>query len=409
MEIDNISTRAPCESSICMLMYRSLPQTFRRLVVANSVRQKYLNVDVLCIKEGEQPRYETVNGVHCIRVPICLNTTDSGILQLIKFNLFAFYAFSNLLRINMKKRYSIIHVHNPPDFIIFSALPFKFLYKSKIILDLHDMLPEIVASEFELDENHILIKFTKLIEKIAIYFSDAVICTNNYDKEIILSRNNVKPEKIFVMYNSPDEAILTIEQSKKENYGLEGKYIVTFEGWLLERRGVHTVIEAIEKIKDQIPVVFIILGDGPYLDTLMDIVGRKNLKNNVLFRGWVDFKTLSENISISDVCIIPFLDTDVNRRGVPNKLFEYIVHEKPVLASNLKGIASTFNNQEITFFEPGNANDLADHILWCYNNPELLKTKVAAAKKRYFAEYTWEKMKEELYRCYENLTGSVQQ
>lgn len=409
MGVKSTPAEIACNRSICMLMYRSLPQTFRRLVVANAIRKKYSNVDVFCIKEGEQPRYEDINNINCIRVPITFKPTDSGVKQLIKFNLYTFYALTRLLKAQIRKRYSIIHVHNPPDFIILAALPFKILFGSKIILDLHDMLPEIVASEFELDEDHLIIKITKLIERMAVGFSDAVICTNNYDKEIVMSRNSIRPEKIFVMYNSPDMNILTIEQSEKEDYGLEGKFVIIFEGWLLERRGVQTVIEAIEKVRDRIPAAFIILGDGPYLSALKDVVQRKNLTNDVIFKGWVDFKTLSEYLSIADVCIIPFLDTEVNRRGVPNKLFEYIVHGKPVLSSNLKGIASTFNDKEITFFEPGNADDLADRILWCYNNPELLKTKVAAAKHRYFAEYTWEKMEEELYRCYENLTGSVQQ
>jgi len=405
MQKEKSASKNPCAPQICMLMYRSLPQTFRRLVVANSIYEKYSDVDVFCIKEGEQSRNELVNGINCIRMPITLKTTDSGAVQLGKFSLFTAFALINLMKINLKKQYSIIHVHNPPDFILFSALPAKFICGSKIILDLHDMLPEIVASEFGLGENHIIIKFTKFMEKLAIYFSDSVICTNNYDKEIILSRNQIKPNKIFVMYNSPDEDILTVQQSNKENYGLDGKYIIIFEGWLLERRGIHIVIEAIEKIKDQIPVVFIILGDGPYLDTLMDIVQKKDLNDHILFRGWVDFKTLSEHISIADICIIPFMDTDVNRRGVPNKLFEYIVHDKAVLSSDLKGISSTFNDQEITFFEPGNANDLADKILWCYNYPELISSKITAAKNRYSREYTWEKMEEELYRCYGNLLG----
>ena len=125
------------------------------------------------------------------------------------------------------------------------------------------------------------------------------------------------------------------------------------------------------------------------------------------FTGWVDQKSLSEYISLANVCIIPFFRTKVNERGVPNKLFEYIVHDKPVLSSNLKGIASTFSDQEITFFEPGDANDLANQILWCYHNPEQLEAKTIAAKQRYYTEYTWERMEQELYRCYDSLNGSI--
>jgi hypothetical protein len=49
--------------------------------------------------------------------------------------------------------------------------------KSKIILDLHDMLPEAVASNLEVNEKHVIYKFAELIEKISIKLSDAVICT----------------------------------------------------------------------------------------------------------------------------------------------------------------------------------------------------------------------------------------
>lgn len=392
--------------NIAMIMYRSLPQTFRRLVVANSVHKKFSHVDVFCVKEGYQPRYENLNGVRCIRTAITFQPNDSGIKQLMKFNLFTLYMVFELIRATKTRKYSAIHVHNPPDFIVFSAVPLKLISGSKIILDLHDMLPEIVASEFKLEGNHPLLKFVKLIEKLAIKTSDAIICTNNYDKEIVLSRNKIDPEKIFIMYNSPDMDILKIEPANKDDLGLEGKYIIIFEGWLSERRGIHTVIEAIEQIKDRIPIMLIVLGDGPYFSELIEIIKKKNLGDFVTFKGWVDLKTLSEYLSIADLCIIPFLDTDVNRRGVPNKLFEYIAHDKPVISSNLRGIASTFNDQEITFFVPGNVQDLTKKIVWCYNNPELLKSKAVAAKKRYHDEYTWDKMEAELYRCYGTLLGS---
>ena len=110
------------------------------------------------------------------------------------------------------------------------------------------------------------------------------------------------------------------------------------------------------------------------------------------FTGWVDLPTLSRYISVSDLCIIPFLDTNVNRRGVPNKLFEYIVHDKPVLSSRLKGISRTFNEDEVIFFEPGNAEDLASKLRWCYEHRDELVNITQKAKDRYFAEYTWERM-----------------
>jgi len=197
------------------------------------------------------------------------------------------------------------------------------------------------------------------------------------------------------------------EKSKKEQFGLEGRFVLLFEGTIWKRRGIQTIIESLNILRDKVPLTFLVVGDGPDLGYLKDLTSELGHSDYVKFTGWVDQKLLSEYISIADVCIIPFFRTKVNERGVPNKLFEYIVHDKPVLSSNLKGIASTFSDQEITFFEPGNANALANKILWCYHNPEQLEVKTIAANQRYYTEYTWERMEQQLYRCYESLNGSI--
>lgn len=389
---------------ICMLMFRLMPQTYRRVVVSNSICKKYANVDVFCIKQKGQTEVENYQGVNYYRLPIYYTIEDSQKQVLVKYIKFVVVSTIQFLKFLPKKKYDVIHVHNPPDFIILGAIPLKLIYGTKIILDLHDMLPEAIASNLNVPENHFFVKIAKLIEKFSIRFSDAVICTNEYDKAIVLSRNNLTPDRIFVVMNSPDLEILKIETGEKNNSMLDKKFVILFEGSVWKRRGIQTVVDAMGILKEKIPIVFVIVGDGPDLEYLKNYVKEKELQEQVLFTGWINLKELSEFISLSDVCIIPFLQTKVNDRGVPNKLFEYIVHDKPVLSSNLKGIASTFNNQEITFFEPGNATDLAEKILWCYNNPEKLITMNAAAKKRYHAEYTWEKMEKELYKCYESLT-----
>jgi len=390
-------------------MYRPAPQDFRRLVVTNSIYKRYKNVSVLCTKQKGQEKKVTISGVCYYRLPLLSNIRNNMVnrnnivIKLFNFIFFTILSFTTLSLLYIKKRYQVIHVHNPPDFIILAAIPFKIFFNTKIVLDLHDMLPEAVSSNFGVDENHIFVKIARLIERFAIKYSDAIICTNNYDKKIILSRNNISPEKIFVVMNTPDLKLFEIEHVKKEFFGLENKFVILFEGTIWKRRGIQTVIEAIEKLKDKIPIYFVILGDGPDLDYLKSIVNDKNLNAFIEFTGWIDLKTLSKYISISDVCLIPFLKTRVNERGVPNKLFEYIVHEKPVIASKLTGMSLTFFDDEVLFFEPGNANDLAEKILWCYQNPKEIKKLVENAKQRYKKEYTWDKMEMELYACYESV------
>jgi len=157
------------------------------------------------------------------------------------------------------------------------------------------------------------------------------------------------------------------------------------------------------QLKNKIPIYLIIVGDGPFVENLKDIVAEKDLNDLVEFTGWVDLNTLSKYISMADVCVIPFLKTKVNERGVPNKLFEYTIHEKPIIASRLKGMALTFSEKEILFYEPGNADDLAEKILWCFNNPEETRKMIISSRQRYEEEYSWDRMEKILYECFESV------
>ena len=388
--------------NVCMVAYRSLPRDINRMKISRSLQNNGYNVDFVSLKYKDYQGTERINDISIIRVTEELQTDNflSVFINHIVFGIKAFYRISIL---NNSKKYSFFHVHNPPDYLILIVLPFKLIYGSRIILDLHDMLPEAVESNLQFKGSGILVQVSKIIEKVAIYFSDAIIATNSYDKEIISSRNKVDPDKIFVVMNIPNLKHYTIETAVKKDYGLENRFIVLFEGTIWKRRGIQTVIDAVELLKDTIPVCFIVVGDGPSLQYLKDIVVEKDLNDFVKFTGWVDLNTLSKYISIADVCVIPFLKTKVNERGVPNKLFEYTIHEKPIIASRLKGMALTFSEKEILFYEPGNADDLAEKILWCFKNPEETRKMIVSSKRRYEEEYSWDKMEKILYECFESV------
>jgi glycosyltransferase involved in cell wall biosynthesis len=389
--------------NVCMIAYRYIPKFISRVKIARALCENTYSVDFICPKEQNQEYIEKIDKINVFRIKDTWQKEETYLKLLINYLLFTKRAFFRVLQLNKIKNHSYFHIHTPPDFLILIAIPFKLINKAKIILDLHDMLPEAVASNLNLNNNHIFVRIARLIERLAINCSDAIICTNAYDKEIILSRNIIDPEIIFVVMNTPDIELFKIEHLRKEDFGLEKKFVILFEGTIWKRRGIQTVIEAVEKLKDKIPIHFVILGDGPDLDYLKNIVNEKKLKEFIKFTGWVDLKTLSEYISISDACLIPFLKTKVNERGVPNKLFEYIVHEKPVIASRLTGMSLTFSDNEVLFFEPGNATDLAEKILWAYNNPKEIGRMVNNAKQRYEKEYTWDNVEKELYKCYESV------
>ena len=65
---------------------------------------------------------------------------------------FIVISFLYLAARSLKRRYDLVHVHNMPDALVFSAMIPKLL-GAKLILDLHDPMPQLMQTIFKLPED----------------------------------------------------------------------------------------------------------------------------------------------------------------------------------------------------------------------------------------------------------------
>ena len=110
------------------------------------VRHGY-SVDCFVLKEAGKPHYEEVNGVSLHHLDIFQYRGNSNISYIFSYLKFFFLAKIALLK-NLSKKYAVIHVHNMPDFLVFSTLINKG-FGSKVILDIHDNMPELYLAKFK--------------------------------------------------------------------------------------------------------------------------------------------------------------------------------------------------------------------------------------------------------------------
>ncbi len=104
---------------------------------------------MICLREtDEEPLHESFNGVEITRVP--LKRRRGGKLSyLFQYGSFILLSGAILAGRTLKKRYDLVHIHNMPDVLVFSALVPKML-GAKVILDLHDPMPELMMTIFGL-------------------------------------------------------------------------------------------------------------------------------------------------------------------------------------------------------------------------------------------------------------------
>src|SRR5262249_24537529 len=129
-----------------------------------------------------------------------------------------------LTRMHRRFRYDVIHVHNPPDFMAFAAWYPKWT-GAKLILDIHDVVPEFFASKFKSGGRNIYVRLLKIIEKAAASFVDQVIVANHIWQEKLISRS-VPREKSCVYLNHVDPAIFY----QRPRTRTDDKIIVLFPG-----------------------------------------------------------------------------------------------------------------------------------------------------------------------------------
>ena len=79
-----------------------------------------------------------------------------------------------------------------PNFLLFCAI-FQKLAGTKIVLDLHDLMPEVYQSKYKLGRQHWLTWLLRVEELLSIRFSSAVITANHIFADLLLSRGVAAP------------------------------------------------------------------------------------------------------------------------------------------------------------------------------------------------------------------------
>ncbi len=175
-----------------------------------------------------------------------------------------------------------------------------------------------------------------------------------------------------------------------------GKKIILYQGALNIGRGLEQMIDAVNLIQDKI--VFVIIGNGDITNELKQQVNDLKLENTVYFLGRIPYEKLSEYTSQANLGISmeqPGFGLSYEY-ALPNKLFDYIQSEVPVLTSNLSGVRSIVDKYKIGIvvsdFSPENLSSVITEVLNDEKNYQQWKTNLKEVKK----ELCWDNEKQVL-------------
>lgn len=362
--------------------YASDPRPRRE---AEALKRAGMEVDVICLRQNRAtPWREEINGINVFHLPLKRrrSTKATYVLQYTWFLVSGFFLLSAW---SMKSRYKLVHVHNMPDFLVFSGILPRLL-GAKIILDLHDPMPELFRSIYGLTDEHFLVRWLKKMERRSIAFADLVLTPNTAFKELFAARS-CPANKIETVMNSPETTIFNPEKypAAAEMPGRNKSFTLMYHGLLVERHGLDLAIQAVAQLRAEIPTIKLHMYGEPteYLKKIMGLVRELGLENVVLFHGYQDLNEIAKEISGIDLGLIPNRLSAFTQINFPTRIFEYLAMNKPVLVPSTRGIRDYFDDGELLFFEGGNVDDLAAKIKWAYQHPAELRQLMASGRRIY--------------------------
>lgn len=387
---------------VCMVGYAEYLSDVRiRREAEALVRQGY-SVDVICLKQKDLARYEVANGVKIHRISLSKYRGSGAIRYAMSYMFFFVMSAWVLLWLHLKRKYHIIQFHTLPDFIIFAGLTPKWL-GAKLLLDMHEVMPEFYMTKFKVPASHWIIRFLRYIEHVSIQFADAVIVVNDPIKRLIIDRCHPH-SPVEIIMNTVDEDWVLRNSSKACQ--TSNTFILMYHGTLTPLYGLDVAIRAMSILKKKIPLIeFWIFGDDSDSDDLKKLAVEQGVQDIVIFKGRIPLSEIPRQIQKVNIGILPTIQDEFIDLSFSNKLAEYVFMNTPVVATKLKSTLEYFAEDSMSYFESGQFEDLASCVYTLYNNKSLREKQTAKAFEHYQI-IKWSIMEERYINMIKDLRNS---
>ena len=188
----------------CMVVHAYYPLGETRVErEALALRDRGVEVDVVCLQKPGEPREEVVDGVTVHRVPVSRRKESGVLTQSLEYLEFFVLALKRVTALHLRRQYAVVQAHNLPDFLVFTALVPR-LMGARVILDLHDLMPEFYMERFGREMNSPQVRLVRAQEWISCKFADHIITVTDQWRQALVNRGQPH-QKIQVVMNVADE------------------------------------------------------------------------------------------------------------------------------------------------------------------------------------------------------------
>ena len=319
---------------------------------------------------------------------------------------------SNIKKFINNNNLELLHVHD----LYMARAAHKGIKKAKkeipMILDLHENYPFTIIT-YNWTKGFLRRHISrpnawKKKEREYMSYADRIIVLSEDFRDTLLELYpEMKSGTFVVLPNVPD-----LSKPEYKNKGIavnpfKQKFpIIFYYGVIAERRGIFDALDVlINLVKDDHHVNFLLIGPVDKKDKPLfsEIINSDLLAGRIHHIPWIESIEFPAYLEICDICVAPFHKNPQHESGVANKIYDYMLGGKPVIASNCKPQQNLIEKHNCgIIFE--NKTEFHDAIVRLLYNKPLRENMGENGRQAIMKEYNTDIVKENLILMYKTLS-----
>lgn len=336
-------------------------------------------------RSGQFVERESLEGIHIRRLPIIAEYGRglANLIPLVKWQV-------DLLRWLWIHRHEYIVIHACDFDTVLPAIIMQQLKKKKVVYDVFDFYADMLRA------TPVWIK--QLVRKVDLWVMGRVDGVFLVDQCRLEQIKGSRPKSLAVVYNTPEDVADELAESTRFKKP-ESQLHIVFVGLLQVERGLFELLDVLEKHPEWSLDIAGFGGDQH------QIVERAKERENVRFLGRVAYQDALALNQTADVLFAMYDPGILNHRyASPNKLFEAMMLEKPIIVAYGTGMDRIIATEECGIVVPyGERSFLEQALMKLASQPDFRETLGSAARQAYEDKYSWSHQKSTILEFYANL------
>lgn len=260
------------------------------------------------------------SGVRVLRARIYVSRTPGFVRRLISY--FSFVVAALMIGTIRVGRQNIVLVESPPLFLGLAGVWLKAWLHARMVFNVSDLWPE-SAVAMGILHNRFLIWLSTRLEEFLYRSSDLVLGQTAHIVADVERRVRVPAALITngVDLTIFSDSAIGAREVPRHAFGFSDKFVVGYAGLFGLAQGLDVVLDAAELLLHVPEVLFVLFGDGPEKERLMQESQRRGLFN-IRFYPPESKKTMPAVMASFDATIVPLKRLELFKGALPCKLFE---------------------------------------------------------------------------------------